>query len=149
MTKAPETMAHVGAQAHSGGVEGVREAQGPCVDLHRCTFSSVSTKSPPMPAVPYQTYSLDSGDRVRVIVFGQDNLSRVYSVDGSGSIALPLIGLIRARGLTTFQLAGDIANELKRNMSRIRKSPSRSRPIGPSSSSESSTSPANIPMSRR
>jgi polysaccharide biosynthesis/export protein len=47
-----------------------------------------------MPAVPYQTYSLDSGDRVRVIVFGQDNLSRVYSVDGSGSIALPLIGPI-------------------------------------------------------
>jgi polysaccharide biosynthesis/export protein len=130
------------------------------------TFSSKDTLLPPRlkPSIsaqlieivargsmkaPWPKLRLDSGDRVRVIVFGQDNLSRVYSVDGSGSIALPLIGPIRARGLTTFQLAGDIPNELKRNMSRIRKSPSRSRPIGPSSSSESSTSPANIPMSRR
>jgi polysaccharide export outer membrane protein len=50
---------------------------------------------------------------VRVIVFGQDNLSRLYAIDTSGSIALPLIGPIRARGLTTAQLANNIANELK------------------------------------
>ena len=36
---------------------------------------------PDVPAVPYGTYRLDSGDRVRVIMFGQDNLSRVYSVE--------------------------------------------------------------------
>jgi polysaccharide export outer membrane protein len=69
---------------------------------------------PGVPANPYGAYRLDSGDRVRVIVFGQDNLSRVYSVDGSGSVALPLIGPIRARGLTTFQLSTDIAAELRR-----------------------------------
>lgn len=69
---------------------------------------------PGVPANPYGTYRLDSGDRVRVIVFGQDNLSRVYSVDSSGSVALGLIGPIRARGLTTFQLSTDIAAELRR-----------------------------------
>jgi len=37
-----------------------------------------------VPAIPYGTYRLDTGDPVRVIVFGQDNLSRVYSVDSSG-----------------------------------------------------------------
>ena len=66
------------------------------------------------PANPYGTYRLDSGDRVRVIVFGQDNLSRAYSVDSSGSVSFPLIGPIRARGLTTFQLSTDIAAELRR-----------------------------------
>ena len=69
---------------------------------------------PGVPANPYGTYRLDSGDRVRVIVFGQDNLSRVYSVDSSGSVSLPLIGPIRARGVTAFQLSTDIAAELRR-----------------------------------
>jgi polysaccharide export outer membrane protein len=69
---------------------------------------------PGMPVVVNETYRLDSGDRVRIVVFGQDNLSRVYGVDGSGYIAMPLIGAVCARGLTTFQLAADIANQLKR-----------------------------------
>jgi polysaccharide export outer membrane protein len=63
--------------------------------------------------MPYPTYRLGSGDQLRVIVFGQDNLSRLYNVDSSGSVALPLIGPIRARGLTPAQLANDIAHELK------------------------------------
>ncbi len=78
-------------------------------------LTRASAGIPGAPAVPYPTYRLDSGDRLRVIVFGQDNLSRLYSVDTSGSVALPLIGPVRARGLTTAQLANDIANELKRN----------------------------------
>jgi polysaccharide biosynthesis/export protein len=69
---------------------------------------------PGVPANPYGTYRLDSGDRVRVIVFGQDNLSRVYSVDASGAVSLPLIGPMRARGLTPFELSTDIAAELRR-----------------------------------
>ena len=33
-------------------------------------------RAPPgVPVVPNETYTLDSGDRVRIIVFGQDNLS--------------------------------------------------------------------------
>jgi polysaccharide biosynthesis/export protein len=73
-----------------------------------------SPGAPGVPANPYGTYRLDSGDRLRVIVFGQDNLSRVYNVDTSGNVALPLIGEVRARGLTTVQLAIDIEGQLKR-----------------------------------
>ena len=69
---------------------------------------------PGVPANPYAIYRLDSGDRVRVIVFGQDNLSRVYNVDPGGAVSLPLIGPIRARGLTAFQLSTDIEAELRR-----------------------------------
>ena len=72
-------------------------------------------RAPPgVPVVPNPTYTLDSGDRIRVIVFGQDNLSNTYSVDGSGAVALPLIGPVRARGLTTFELANEIARKLRR-----------------------------------
>jgi polysaccharide export outer membrane protein len=72
-----------------------------------------SVAPPGAPANPYGAYRLDGGDRLRIIVFGQDNLSRVYSVDQSGNVSMPLIGPIRARGLTTTQLANDIAHELR------------------------------------
>jgi polysaccharide export outer membrane protein len=70
--------------------------------------------APGVPANPYGVYRLDSGDRLRVIVFGQDNLSRVYSVDTSGNVSMPLIGSVRARGLSTVQLGLDIEAELRR-----------------------------------
>src|SRR5262245_26793515 len=36
-------------------------------------------------------YTLDSGDRLRIVVFGQDALSNIYIVDAEGAVALPLI----------------------------------------------------------
>jgi polysaccharide export outer membrane protein len=58
-------------------------------------------------------YRLASGDRVRVIVFGQDNLSNSFSVDSSGAVAIPLIGQVHAQGLTTSELAGAIEARLR------------------------------------
>ena len=59
-------------------------------------------------------YTLDSGDRLRVMVFGQEGLSNIYLVDVSGKIAMPLIGVVSARGLTSTQLARAIADRLRR-----------------------------------
>ena len=56
-------------------------------------------------AEPAGPYRLASGDRLRIIVFGQDNLSNIYAVDGSGRIAMPLINTVEAQGRTTQQLA--------------------------------------------
>ena len=39
-----------------------------------------------------QPYSLDSGDRLRVVVFGQDGLTNSYIVDAAGNVNMPLIG---------------------------------------------------------
>ena len=66
-------------------------------------------------AVSYEEepYELDSGDRLRVGVFGQENLSRDYAVDGGGYISMPLIGAVQARGITTFDLERRIAAKLK------------------------------------
>lgn len=58
-------------------------------------------------------YTLAGGDRVRIIVFGQDNLSNSYSVDGSGNVSMPLIGVVRAQGRTAPQLADEIAGRLR------------------------------------
>ena len=63
--------------------------------------------------MPQSGYTLDSGDRLRVVVFGQDGLTNSYVVDASGHIAMPLIGSVAARGMTTDQLAGAISGKLR------------------------------------
>jgi polysaccharide biosynthesis/export protein len=65
------------------------------------------------PAESNKPYTLDAGDRLRIVVFGQDGLSNSYVVDASGYIAMPLIGSVLARGATTDQLSGRIADKLR------------------------------------
>ena len=60
-----------------------------------------------------EPYPLNSGDRLRVVVFGQDGLSNTYIVDATGKIYMPLIGAVSARGCTTAQLARAIADKLR------------------------------------
>jgi polysaccharide biosynthesis/export protein len=72
-----------------------------------------------MPAPPpLQSYTLDSGDRLRVVVFGQDGLTNSYLLDASGQIQMPLIGQVMARGLTTEQLSQRIAGMLRQGFVR-------------------------------
>jgi polysaccharide biosynthesis/export protein len=71
---------------------------------------------PPGPALAVNfeaPYTLDSGDRLRVVVFGQDGLSNSYAVDAGGKITMPLIGALRARGMTTPQVSETIATRLR------------------------------------
>jgi polysaccharide export outer membrane protein len=69
------------------------------------------------PVEPQETgqppeYRLGPGDNLRVIVFGEDQLSGEFAVDGSGSISMPLIGAMKAQGRTPRQLEQDIAQRL-------------------------------------
>ena len=59
------------------------------------------------------TYTLGSGDKLRVIVYGQEDLTNSYAVDTAGRIDMPLIGFVPARGLTTSRLAAAIARRLR------------------------------------
>lgn len=59
------------------------------------------------------SYTLDAGDRLRVVVFGQDGLSNTYTVDAGGNINMPLIGTLAVRGTTTQQVAQLITARLK------------------------------------
>jgi polysaccharide biosynthesis/export protein len=57
-------------------------------------------------------YLLDSGDRLRIFVYANPNLSRLYTVDQQGMVSVPLIGEVSARGRTTRGLARAIAARL-------------------------------------
>jgi polysaccharide export outer membrane protein len=59
------------------------------------------------------SYTLDSGDRLRIVVFGQDGLSNSYFVDAAGNITMPLIGAVPARGTTTSDLSRAIGTRLR------------------------------------
>lgn len=63
-------------------------------------------------------YTLDAGDRLRVTVFDQTDLSNTYAVDKGGFLALPLIGSVNARGKTTKQLEAAIAASLRKGFLR-------------------------------
>lgn len=56
-------------------------------------------------------YRLGAGDKVRLTVFGEEELSGEFSVDGTGHVSLPLVGEILVRDLTVreFQAAVDVA----------------------------------------
>lgn len=58
-------------------------------------------------------FRLAAGDRVRVVVYGADQLSGEINVDLSGSIAVPLAGTISATGLTPTELEDRIATKLR------------------------------------
>ncbi|WP_189621565.1 polysaccharide biosynthesis/export family protein [Novosphingobium colocasiae] len=77
--------------------------------------SGCAAKAPPASAMPVREegYALGSGDRLRITVYGEDKLTGEYLVDGTGSIAFPLIGAIRARGSTITQLSEKIAAALR------------------------------------
>jgi polysaccharide export outer membrane protein len=58
-------------------------------------------------------YLLSSGDRLRIMVFDQDNLSNLYTVDGEGYVSMPLIGPMRVAGSTTREAARTIEAKLR------------------------------------
>jgi polysaccharide export outer membrane protein len=66
-------------------------------------------------AIDEGPYTLDTGDKLRIVVFGQDALSNSYVVNAEGQVSLPLAGSVDARGMTAEQLAGAIAGRLKQS----------------------------------
>lgn len=74
-----------------------------CAVNTRSATYLVETKGP---------YTLDTGDEVRVTVYGDETLSDVYRVDDQGAIAFPLVGPIVVRGRTTKQAAGALSAAL-------------------------------------
>ena len=65
------------------------------------------------PAAGQPAYTLDSGDKLRVVVFGQDGITNSYVVGADGNVNLPLVGSVPARGFTTAQLSQMISERLK------------------------------------
>jgi protein involved in polysaccharide export with SLBB domain len=56
---------------------------------------------------------LKPGEKVRVLVFGEDRLSGEYEIDPAGYISLPLAGTIKASDLSKAQLERDLAKRFR------------------------------------
>jgi polysaccharide export outer membrane protein len=61
-------------------------------------------KLPPLPPEAMAPYVLGVGDTLQIAVFGETDLSGPVRISDSGTIAIPLVGLIPAEGLTVEQL---------------------------------------------
>ena len=61
---------------------------------------------------PAAEYHLGTGDKLRVIVFGEDSLGGEFVLGSTGRVALPLIGEVEAQGLTVAQLQDKITAAL-------------------------------------
>jgi polysaccharide export outer membrane protein len=67
----------------------------------------------PVPAPHDAPYHLDAGDKLRVVVYGQEGLTNTYSISAGGTITMPLIGSVPARGRTPQGLAAEITARLR------------------------------------
>jgi polysaccharide biosynthesis/export protein len=66
-----------------------------------------------VPARYDAAYKLDAGDKLRVVVYGQEGLTNTYAIDASGAITMPLIGQVPARGRSPASLAAEISTRLR------------------------------------
>jgi len=95
------------------------ESRGGAIGALRNSFAAVSAPAGYAVPVAYagpiheSAYHLDAGDKLRVVVYGQEGLTNTYAIDASGSITMPLIGSVPARGRTTAGLAAEIAAKLR------------------------------------
>ena len=59
-------------------------------------------------------YRLGLGDKVRVRIFGADQIGGEFQIDLSGSIYPPLVGVVMAEGLTPVELKTKLAQRLQK-----------------------------------
>jgi len=81
-------------------------------------LAGCASTPPAMPQLPEGSaavsgeYRLGSGDRVRLIVFGEEDLSGEFDVDGTGVVSLPLIGQVQASNQTLRQFETLVRDKL-------------------------------------
>ena len=108
-------------QPYNPGPVVVADSGGGAIAALRASFAGPGVYAPgpvayaetPMPVRYDAAYRLDAGDRLRVVIYGQEGLTNTYAIDAGGSITLPLIGSVRARGRTPAGLAADITARLR------------------------------------
>jgi protein involved in polysaccharide export with SLBB domain len=57
---------------------------------------------------------LQSGDRIKITVYGEEALTGEYDINPNGYVSMPLIGAIRAAGRTQTEFSRDIESRYRR-----------------------------------
>jgi len=77
-------------------------------------LASCATVPEPVPEIPtVNQLTLNAGDELAITVLGQDDLSGTYTISDTGTISMPLIGTIGARGRSTGGLEDAIEAALR------------------------------------
>ncbi len=86
--------------------------------------TQVSSYGPPPGRAAAGPYVLGPGDKVRLKIYGDAEVNGDYEVNSAGFVSIPLVGQVRAAGLSTAQLEnalkarmhGKVANDPKVNV---------------------------------
>jgi len=76
------------------------------------TVLAADASSPMLETTTDRIYVLGSGDKVRVSVFGHNDISGEFEISGDGTISIPLIQSVQAAGLTATKLEQLITEKL-------------------------------------
>lgn len=58
------------------------------------------------------SYRLNPGDKMRIIVYGQNHLTGDYTLDNAGTLSFPLAGQVKASGMTPGELERALKSKL-------------------------------------
>jgi polysaccharide export outer membrane protein len=75
-------------------------------DTHAASYAPPPTRG----AGPYV---LGPGDKVRLKVYGDTDVNDEYEVNSAGYVSIPLVGQVKAAGLTTRQLESALMSRMK------------------------------------
>lgn len=81
--------------------------------VHAGTAGAQEAPAPVVPGVSDSTYVLGAGDRLRISVFNQPDLSGEYKLDEKARFFMPLIGSVEVEGLTPVQVEALLVSRLK------------------------------------
>ena len=104
------------AAADSGGAIGA--LRGTFAAAPRPSYAPVPVVYAAAPPTHDAVYRLDAGDKLRVVVYGQEGLTNSYAIGAGGAITVPLIGSVPARGRTPAELAAEITARLRKGFIR-------------------------------
>jgi polysaccharide export outer membrane protein len=68
---------------------------------------------PELVATPNLATRIQAGDRIKMTIYGEDNLTGFYDVDPAGRVSLPLVGQLRATGHTALELERQITGKYR------------------------------------
>lgn len=64
-------------------------------------------------AITDEYYHLGTGDKLKVTVYGEEDLSGEFLVDSAGQVQLPLVGQVKAAGLSIHEFVAEVTTALK------------------------------------